>query len=76
MFGDLFLDGMSDYHVSIGDEKTEEEIKRMYHHPNHKKLNKLESVEKQCEWLREIGFIEVDCFIKIFELGLFGGVKK
>lgn len=76
LFNDLFLDGMSDYQESIKEKKTKEEIKNLYHDPNHKKLNKLESVEKQCVWLREIGFEDVDCFMKIFELALFGGIKN
>ena len=33
------------------------------------------SVELQCKWLRCIGFKEVDCFFKTFELALFGGRK-
>lgn len=76
LFNDLFLDGMADYQRHIGDIKTREEIKRIYHDPDHKKLNLLESVEIQCRWLRELGFAEVDCFMKIFELALFGGVKR
>jgi hypothetical protein len=66
LFNDIFFDGISDYQESIGDKKTMEEIKNMYHDPNHKQLNKLASVENQCEWLRETGFNEVDCFTKIF----------
>lgn len=76
LFRDLFLDGMSDYQESIGKRKTKEEIKNIYHDPRHKELNKLESVEKQCDWLRESGFKEVDCFMKIFELAIFGGIKN
>lgn len=76
LFNDLFLDNMSDYQRHIGNEKTREEIKKIYHDPDHKKLNLLESVEKQCRWLREFGFTEVDCYMKIFELALFGGVKR
>jgi len=26
-------------------------------------------------WLQEIGFADVDCYFKIFELALFGGRK-
>ena len=33
------------------------------------------TVEDQCEWLREIGFADVDCFFKIFELALFAGLR-
>ena len=76
LFSDLFDDCMMDYQKHIGDEKTKAEIKEMYHDPNHKKMNILESVEMQCDWLRQIGFIEVDCYMKIFELALFGGIKS
>ncbi len=76
LFNDLFDDGMMDYQKSIGVEKTKDEIRVMYHDPEHKKLNILQSVETQCRWLREIGFTEVDCYMKIFELALFGGIKS
>jgi SAM-dependent methyltransferase len=32
-------------------------------------------VEDQCAWLREIGFTDVDCYMKIYALAVFGGVK-
>jgi SAM-dependent methyltransferase len=38
--------------------------------------NKLASVEIQLEWLREIGFDEVDCYWKWLELALFGGRRR
>jgi tRNA (cmo5U34)-methyltransferase len=37
--------------------------------------NKLVNVGLQMEWLREIGFVEVDCCWKWMEMALFGGVK-
>ncbi len=75
LFRNLFDDRMFDYHKHIGDGKTKEEIIEKYHDPNHAALNRLEFVEKQCNWLREIGFSHVDCYMKIFELALFGGVR-
>lgn len=75
MFNELFLHGMFNYHEHINDKKTKEEIKQIYDGSEHKILNKLESVEKQCGWLRDIGFTHVDCYMKIFELALFGGLK-
>jgi SAM-dependent methyltransferase len=38
--------------------------------------NKLLDVETQVRWLREIGFVQVDCFWKWRELAVFGGVKE
>ena len=75
-FNELFLDNMSEYQKYIGEEKTMEEIKAIYHDPQHKALNKLASVEEQCNWLRNTGFSNVDCYMKIFELALFGGTRN
>ena len=38
--------------------------------------NKLLSVETQNQWLRDIGFQNVDCYWKWLELALFGGNKQ
>ena len=32
-------------------------------------------VEDQCRWLHTIGFAELDCYFKIYELAVFGGQK-
>ena len=37
--------------------------------------NILAPVEDQCRWLRDLGFADVDCFWKWFELALFGGFR-
>ena len=37
--------------------------------------NKLTPVELQLDWLRRIGFADVDCHWKWLELALFGGIK-
>jgi hypothetical protein len=67
---------MTDYQEHIGKGKTRAEIENIYYDPSHKILNKLESVDVQCNWLKDIGFSNVDCYMKIFELALFGGIKK
>ena len=35
----------------------------------------LDPVEAQVGWLREIGFEQADCYLKWWELAVFGGVK-
>ncbi|HXS61109.1 MAG TPA: class I SAM-dependent methyltransferase [Candidatus Sulfopaludibacter sp.] len=39
------------------------------------KTNRLLSVEKQLQWLRDFGFVEVDCYWKWLELALLVGYK-
>jgi SAM-dependent methyltransferase len=74
-FDNLFLDSLDAFHQSQGSQKSREELNRQYYNREDKKANILALVEEQCNWLREIGFVDVDCFLKIFELALFGGVK-
>ena len=38
--------------------------------------NKLLDVETQIQWLRDIGFRNVDCYWKWLELALFGGIRQ
>ena len=35
----------------------------------------LAPLEVQCDWLREIGFADVECFLKVQELAVFGGQR-
>jgi hypothetical protein len=49
------------------------EIEKAYYHDKNENIPA--PVETQCQWLRDIGFQEVDCFFKTFELALFGGKK-
>ncbi|MEN6623750.1 MAG: class I SAM-dependent methyltransferase [Smithella sp.] len=73
LFDSFFLDYMQRFISNAGPGITMNEIKDMYYQD--KKENIPASVEKQCQWLRDIGFQDVDCFFKTFELALFGGRK-
>jgi tRNA (cmo5U34)-methyltransferase len=66
---DLFVDYLHRYHS----EKSREEIAEAHRKRIDAGANILAPVEAQCEWLREIGFADVDCYLKIFELAVFGG---
>jgi ubiquinone/menaquinone biosynthesis C-methylase UbiE len=75
-FNDLFIDSLFNYHKQQNSVKSREEIATEFYHRDDKKANILTSVETQCQWLREIGFQDVDCYFKILEIAIFGGVKK
>ena len=40
-----------------------------------KAANRLALAETQLTWLREIGFVEVDCYWKLFELAVLAGFR-
>jgi ubiquinone/menaquinone biosynthesis C-methylase UbiE len=76
---ELFNDAMAE-HLYLqrrerGDDVTLEGVRRDYEERADRAANILALVEEQCRWLREIGFREVDCFWKYFELAIFGGVR-
>jgi tRNA (cmo5U34)-methyltransferase len=53
--------------------RTFEEIAEEYKNRPDKAANILAAVELQCDWLREIGYEEVDCYFRIYELAVFAG---
>jgi SAM-dependent methyltransferase len=52
------------------------EVEAEYHARADKADNKLEPLERQLGWLRDIGFREVDCWFRWMELAVFGGVRS
>jgi len=76
LFDELFIDSLYAFHQSKATDKSREEINQEYYNRPDKTANILAPVEIQCNWLRKIGFIHVDCFMKLFEIALFGGIKK
>ncbi len=74
-FAQLFVDSLYAFHQNQGSSQSREEIDRQYYNRPDKTANILAPVEIQCQWLRKIGFIDIDCYLKILEIALFGGVK-
>jgi len=76
---DLFEDHYTSARYAIekqnGGTRSLEEIATEYKNRPDKAANILASVELQCDWLREIGYEEVDCYFRIYELAVFGGRK-
>jgi SAM-dependent methyltransferase len=76
LFAERMIDSLYAYHASKPDSAaTRDQIARDYYHRPDKDANLLAPVEMQLQWLRELGFADVDCFLKVYELALFGGVK-
>ncbi len=72
---ETFLDSLFAFHQAQGDDRTRDDLAAEYYHRPDKSDNILALVESQCAWLRRIGFDDVDCYLKIFELAVFGGRK-
>jgi len=56
-----------------GGTRTYEQVAEDYRNRPDKAANILAPIERQCDWLREIGYEEVDCYFRIYELAVFGG---
>jgi ubiquinone/menaquinone biosynthesis C-methylase UbiE len=66
---ETFIDSLHRHHA----DQSREEVARFYLGRPDKDANILSPVEEQCAWLREIGFSDVDCYLKLFEVAVFGG---
>jgi tRNA (cmo5U34)-methyltransferase len=58
-----------------GGTRTLQEVEHEYRTRPDKAANILAPTELQCDWLREIGYKDVDCYMRIYELAVFGGRK-
>lgn len=76
LFDEFFVDHLHRFHRASNPQKSRQEISETYFKRPDKNENILAPVDVQCQWLREIGFRDVDCFFKVFELALFGGRKS
>ncbi|MDD2469231.1 MAG: class I SAM-dependent methyltransferase [Desulfobulbus sp.] len=73
IFDNYFLAHVRNSLSELEQHNMMEQIVKSYYED--KKENKPAMVEDQCQWLRDIGFQEVDCFFKTFEMAIFGGKK-
>jgi len=75
LFDEFFVDSLHAYHAKSDPGVSREAIGHAYYDRLDKRENILAPVETQCDWLRGIGFRDVDCFFKLFEIAVFGGRK-
>lgn len=69
-FDRMLIEGI---HALAADSHTIEDAERAYRNRQDAETNILAPVEAQCEWLRHIGFVDVDCSFKALELAVFCG---
>jgi SAM-dependent methyltransferase len=73
LFESHYIDARYAIEKRNGGSQTRDEIAEIYQNGPDKDANILTSVEMQCGWLRRIGYEEVDCYFRIYELAVFGG---
>jgi tRNA (cmo5U34)-methyltransferase len=75
LFNKHIIDARYAMEQASGGTKTRQEILDIFMNRPDKDANILLSVDTQCAWLREIGYEQVDCYFRIYELAVFGGRK-
>ncbi|MBI3461665.1 MAG: class I SAM-dependent methyltransferase [Planctomycetes bacterium] len=75
MFNDMMTAHLYARRCGRGEVVTLEQVRRDYLERPDRAANICAAGEEQCQWLREIGFVDVDCFWKYFELAIFGGFR-
>ena len=72
---DYMIDAIFGKELKAAPGKPRAEVARDYYARSAKDANILAPLEVQCDWLREIGFENVECYLKVLELAVFGGQK-
>lgn len=71
-FDRLLIEGIA---ATSNDSRSFQETADAYRNRQDKDTNILAPVEDQCAWLRELGYVDVDCVFKLFELAVFVGKR-
>jgi SAM-dependent methyltransferase len=75
IWDDYMIDAIFGQELKASPGKSRAEVAREYYARAAQNAGILAPLEVQCDWLREIGFENVDCYLKVLELALFGGQK-
>lgn len=73
LFNNHIIEARYAIEKKTGGRRTKQEIADIFMNRPDKDANILLSANTQCAWLREIGFEEVDCYFRVYELAVFGG---
>lgn len=75
LFDDHIIESLYAVERDSGGARSREQIAMEFHNREDKEANVLAPVETQCSWLRELGYVDVDCFFRVYELAVFAGRK-
>jgi ubiquinone/menaquinone biosynthesis C-methylase UbiE len=75
VWDDYMIDAIFGKELKTSRGKTRAEIAREYYMRAASDEHILAPLEVQCDWMRDIGFENVDCFLKVQELAVFGGQR-
>ncbi len=75
LWDQIRVDSLCELAVQSKSNTTRAAVEKEYFERPDREANLFSSVESQCKWLKEIGYVDVDCFFKYFELAVFGGCR-
>jgi ubiquinone/menaquinone biosynthesis C-methylase UbiE len=76
LWNEAMIDSLTEYHERQRTGQSREMITREYGQRPDQDANVLASVETQLTWLRDAGFVDVDCAFKYFELAVLSGRRE
>jgi len=68
-------DALFAYHHNRDNSVTREQVYKQFIDRQDRDANILTSLERQLHWMREIGYVHVDCYFKSYELCVFAGMR-
>ena len=75
VWDDYMIDTIFGREIKSSQGKTRADVAREYYARAEKDAGIPAPLEVQCDWLREMGFENVECYLKVLELAVFGGQK-
>jgi tRNA (cmo5U34)-methyltransferase len=75
LFEAAYAETVNSFRRSLGHESNLEEVLRELQTRPDKSANRLSPVDTQLGWLRESGFVDVDCYWKHYELAVLAGYR-
>lgn len=75
IWDDCMIDAIFGQELRASSDHSRAEIAREYYARAAQEAGALAPLEVQCDWLREAGFENVDCYLKVLELAVFGGQR-